>query len=430
MASTAIPTSVPSIEERFNQEMFSREARAESFACLLWLSVIILTYALFLIGGEMNSALGRNISLLVLITVPLFILIYMLIRGGQYRPVLAYLNTLLQLSVVSGAIYFDTQAYGTQYALSSMPPIAYGLVIIVTAFRLRPLMGIFAGAIAAAQFLTIYVFVSRDAPDMTAELLVEVPSLDWEVTIMKVVILLGLGAAGSFSAYSLRNELYNFIATAREELRLHQSLGRYVSQEVADALRQDDTFALKPRSAEVTVMFGDIRNFTRFANSSSPEEVAALVNNFFDNADSAISKHHGVLNKFLGDGFMAIFGLFDHEDDPRELATRAGFDILATTNERLSANKMGVGIALNHGDVIAGEIGSEGRCEFTVLGNTVNIAARLEGLNRKLHTDFLVTRDFYDMLPADLVNIRTLELHEIRGIKEPVELIELQSLKS
>lgn len=416
---------LPSIEERFQREMLSREARAEKFACILWISVILITYSFFLIETSFQAELRSSISRLVAFTVPGFCLIYLVIQFGRYHPLIAYLNSMLQLTVVSGAIYFDTEAYGAQYALSSMPPIAYGLVIIVTAFRLRPMMGIFAGTVAALQFLIIYTWVSRTAFDMSPELLVEIPSLGWEVTIMKVVVLIGLGVAGSFSAYSLRKELYNFISSARQEMRLHQSLGRYVSSQIADALREENENALATRKANVTVMFGDIRNFTQFSNSHSPEEVAKNLNSFFDKADAAIAEHGGILNKFLGDGFLAIFGLFGSQGDPRIDATLAAFKIIDSTTAPLSAKGMGVGIALNHGEVIAGEIGAQGRCEYTVIGNTVNISARLEGLNRKLQTQLLVTTEFYEALPQGFVRTRSHGEHNIRGIPNAIELIEL-----
>lgn len=405
--------------------MLSREARAEKFACILWVSVILITYSFFLFETTFQTELRNSISMLVGVTVPCFVLIYLFIRFWGYHPVVAYLNSMLQLTVVSGAIYFDTQAYGAQYALSSMPPIAYGLVIIVTAFRLRPFMGVFAGTVAAIQFVGIYAWVSRSAFDMTPELIEEIPSLGWEVTVMKVVVLIGLGIAGSFSAYSLRNELYNFIASARQEMRLHQSLGRYVSSQVADALREDNEDALATQKADVTVMFGDIRNFTQFSNSHTPAEVAKNLNDFFDRADAAIAEHGGVLNKFLGDGYLAIFGLFGTDGDPRIDATLAAFKIIEATNAPLSAKGMGVGIALNHGEVIAGEIGAQGRCEFTVIGNTVNVSARLEGLNRKLRTQLLVTTEFFDALPAGFVKPLSHGKHNIRGIPEAIELIEL-----
>lgn len=420
-------TRLPGIETQFRDELSVREERAERFTCVLWISVICLTYVFFLLETEFSERLRRDIGLLVAVTVPSFLLIYVSIKRLGYHPAFAYINTLLQLTVVSGAIYFDIQAYGTQYALSSMPPLAYGLVIIVTAFRLRPLVGIFAGVVAAAQFLLIYALASRPSGELTPELLSRIPSLDWEVTMMKAVVLIGLGVAGSFSAWSLRKELYNFIDRAGAEMRLHHSLGRYVSPEIADALRGGNDWLLEPHLTRVVIMFGDIRNFTRFSNSHSPEEVANLVNDFFDKADSAIRENGGVLNKFLGDGFMAIFGLEDEAGDAREGAVRAGLAILERNLARLEEKDLDLGIAINHGEVVAGEIGSAGRCEFTVLGNAVNIAARLEGMNRKLSTRCLVTRDFAEELPEGLVQIRSLGLHDIRGIADSIELVELRA---
>ncbi|MFK7863267.1 MAG: adenylate/guanylate cyclase domain-containing protein [Pseudohongiellaceae bacterium] len=420
---------VSELEKRFQKEMLSREARAEKFACVLWIVVIVITYSFFLLETSFQPALRSAISYLVFLTVPGFLLLYLYMQIRPYHPAVAYLNSILQLSVVSGAIYFDTQAYGAQYALSSMPPIAYGLVIIVTAFRLRPMMGLFAGGLAASQFLFIYAFISRAASDMTPQILEQIPSLDWEVTIMKAIVLIGIGSASSFSAFSLRRELHNFIASAQQEMRLHQGLGRYVSSDIADAIRESDSQVLATRKVEVTVMFGDIRNFTEFSNTRSPEEVARTLNNFFDKTEAAISAHGGVLNKFMGDGFLAIFGLFDTEANSRTSAVNAAFEILESTNETLLEKGLGAGMALNHGAVIAGEIGAKGRCEYTVIGNTVNISARLEGLNSQFQTKLLVTSEFYKALPVDMVETNFHGKHTIRGIAEPIELIELLALK-
>lgn len=125
---------------------------------------------------------------------------------------------------------------------------------------------------------------------------------------------------------------------------------------------------------------------------------------------------------------MAIFGLFDQTIDARVAATRAAFEIIRRTDSGLEAKNMGVGIAINYGEVIAGEIGSVGRCEYTVIGNTVNISARLEGLNRTLQTKLLVTQDFYAALPQNFVTVRSLGKHNIRGIPEAIELVELTAL--
>lgn len=421
--------SEPSIETRFHGEMLQREARAEKFACVLWVSVILITYILLILSETFSTELRTNISLLVAMTVPAFVAIYLFIHFVTYHPLLAYFNSFLQLTVVSGAIYVDTVAYGTQYAMSSMPPIAYGLVIIVTAFRLRPAMGIFAGTMAAAQFLALYAFVMRDASDMSAQLLADNPSLDWDVTYMKVVILIGLGAAGSFSAYSLRKELSNFMTSARQEVRLHYSLGRYLSSQVADALVAGEDGTIPTRKRNAAVMFCDIRNFTQFSNTHGPDHVATTLNAFFDLAATSVSDQSGVINKFLGDGFLAVFGLFESEEDPRVSATKAAFEIIESTSGLLAEHDLGVGISLNYGEVIAGEVGSEGRCEFTVIGNTVNVAARLEGLNRGLQTKLVVTKPFFESLPDYFVQGRSCGMHEIRGVAGQTEVIELTQLE-
>ena len=414
------------IRERFARELLSREIRAEKLSCLIWIGVILATYSAFWFGRETwQPELVRYISWLVAVTLPAFIAVYFTIKFGYFRPYLTFVNSFLQISLVSGAIYFDTLVYGAQYSLSSMPPLAYGLVIVVTAFRLRPAMGIFSGTLAAVQFLLLYSFMRQTDTGLDAITLAAIPSLGWNVMMMKLVVLLAMGLACSFSALRLRDELQNFLVSANNEMRLEQSLGRYVSSEVASRLVADKG-VIPTRATTAVVMFGDIRNFTQYSNHHSPDEVANFLNRFFDEVNHAVESHQGVLNKFLGDGFLAVFGLFDDADSAVERATRAALKILADTHQMLAIEGLGVGLALNRGEVVAGEIGSKGRCAYTVIGNTVNIAARLEAMNRQLGSNILVTEGFAAAVPNQLATPLDHGEFEIRGIQHPVRVIELQ----
>ena len=222
------------IRERFILEMANREEQAEKLACLIWIVVILLTYAFFLVSSSsLSPELVKYISILVALMLPAFIGVFLLIQFGRFHPVLTFVNSFLQISLVSGAIFFDALVYGTEYAMSSMPPLAYGLVIVVTAFRMRPAMGLFSGSLAALQFALLYAYMRYLDPQWNEALVTEIPSLSWSVTAMKLVILLAMGFACSFTAVRLRKELQNFLVSANTEMRLTQSLGRYVSEAVS-----------------------------------------------------------------------------------------------------------------------------------------------------------------------------------------------------
>ena len=173
------------IRERFALEMANREAQAEKLTCFIWIVVIVLTYGFFLISASAASQdLVWYISILVAVMLPAFVIVLLFIQFGRFHPALAFVNSFLQITLVSGAIYFDALVYGPIYAMSSMPPLAYGLVIVVTGFRMRPSMGIFSGLLAALQFVLLYTYMRYLDSNFTSGLITETPSLDWPVTLM------------------------------------------------------------------------------------------------------------------------------------------------------------------------------------------------------------------------------------------------------
>ena len=411
----------------FNDEMLAREARAEKFTCAIWIVVILSTYLLFITVLEgLSSELVRNITLLVAFMVPAFAGIYLLIEKGYYSGWIRYVNSFLQVSLVSGAIVFDIGAHGPQYALSSMPPMAYGLVLLVTAFRLRPLLGFFAGCVAALQFGAIYILMALPSEEMTPELLQRLPSLSWPVTAMKVCVLLALGGACSFGAYRVRRQLVGLVREGVRRTQLKNSFGRYVSPEV---VREVDSNGGKipTRRVSAVIMFGDVRGFTEFASDRDPIETVEVLNRVFETVADTVNAHGGVINKYLGDGFLAIFGVYGAEEDPYLGSIQAGFEILDETKKLLAPMGLELGVALNSGEVIAGEVGSSGRCEFTVIGTPVNVAARIEGFNRTLGTQFLVPVEFLDRLDRSHFEVKSQGRHTIRGVADEVELVELRA---
>ncbi len=411
----------------FNSELLKREATAEKFTCIVWIALIAATYSLFIFATSgVSPLLKRNITALVAVTIPAFSFILILIHKGFYASWLRYLNSFLQVSLVSAAIFFDIQAHGIQYAFSSMPPMAYGLVLIVTAFRLRPLMGIFAGIVAASEFGLIYAYFKGTSGELTPELLSQLPSLSWSVTGMKILVLVALGAACSFAAFRVRKQLILLIGEAVRQNQLKSTLGRYVSPEVAKEIIETNEGRIPTRMVQAVVMFGDVRGFTQFSSQRDPKEVVAVLNDVFETVSETVAGHGGTLNKFLGDGFLALFGIYGEDKSPHQTAVNVAFEILAETSKQLAPLGLQLGIAINAGDVIVGEIGSDGRCEFTAIGSPVNLAARIEAFNRTLGTQLLVPRSLTEELESKNLSLHSHGSHAIRGVSKEIELVELK----
>ncbi len=172
----------------------------------------------------------------------------------------------------------------------------------------------------------------------------------------------------------------------REEMR--ETFGRMVDPSVRDYLMAGSH--LEGELRDITVMFCDLAGFTGFSEKTSPAEVVGFLNRYFELAQNVVSAHGGIINKFIGDAFMAIFNA------PVPLEKHAEAAIAAAEEFRekyaaLAQEKPGIRLGLHSGEVLAGRIGSEQRQEYTVIGDTVNIAARIEALGKKVGENLLLS---------------------------------------
>lgn len=409
---------------QFELESFQhREANAEKVTCLVWLAVIALTYVLFFIGfrDSVTGGLFANITTLVLVMGPAFSFIAWLIHSGFYSPSIKYVNTFLQVTLVSAAVSFDGMSQGAAYALSSMPPMAYALVPMITAFRLQPWLGLFAGLVAAVEFVLIYLFILQpDAAQIEA-----IPSLGFEVTMMKAVVLFSLGVASALAARSLRNYFENYARSQKTRMRLEQNFGRFVSNTIVDQIENSAEGRVAARQQHAAIVFGDIRGFTTYSSKISSIEVTELLNAYFTIVCRIVEEEGGMVNKFLGDGYLAFFGLYSEDPRPCESAARAVLRIKRETDELLQPRGLRSGAAANWGEIVTGEVGSEGRCEFTGIGAAVNLASRLEGLNERLNTHFLASQDFIGQINSENFNVRFRGEQAVRGLEENIPLFEI-----
>src|SRR3954447_25708189 len=186
--------------------------------------------------------------------------------------------------------------------------------------------------------------------------------------------------AGSF------NEMMSGV---EEREKLRSAFGSYVDPEVARRVL-DEGELLEGDEVEVSVLFVDIRDFTPFAESASAAESVARLNEFFDLVVPILIKHGGHANKFVGDGVLGVFGAPDRLRDHADRALEAACQIAEAVEERFGG-RLQIGIGINSGPVIAGSIGGGGRLEFTVIGDPVNVAARVERATRETGDVVLLT---------------------------------------
>jgi adenylate cyclase len=224
---------------------------------------------------------------------------------------------------------------------------------------------------------------------------------------------------------SLIGEFNAMVQGLREKEKLRRTFGAHVGQKVAEHILARDP-GVGGIEQEITVMFVDIRSFTARSAHLSPTKAVGLLNEFLRvMVETVEGEHGGMINKFLGDGFMALFGIgsssLNHADD----AVAAGRSIQKTlerlNNERNSRGEDGIqiGIGINTGPAIVGSIGSPERMEFTVIGNTVNVASRIEALNKTLGTSLLVSKETREAMRKG-IELRELPPQSVKGVDQPV----------
>ena len=167
----------------------------------------------------------------------------------------------------------------------------------------------------------------------------------------------------------------------QERERLREAFGSYVAPDVAERVLREGTL-LEGEEVEVSIVFVDICDFTEFAERSSARETVAYLNDFFGLVVPILERHHGHANKFIGDGLLAVFGAPDQLPDHADSAVSAALEI-ADEVRHVYGGRLRIGIGVNSGPVVAGTIGGGGHVEFTVIGDTVNTAARVEAITRE-----------------------------------------------
>jgi adenylate cyclase len=215
-----------------------------------------------------------------------------------------------------------------------------------------------------------------------------------------------LGAlAGSFNRMQ---------AGLAERQRLQAAFGTYVDPTLAARLLEqgDDVFTGERR--EVTVMFVDVRDFTPFAEANTAEETVGRLNALFEIVVPAVVDAGGHVNKFLGDGALAVFGAPNDLADHADAAVNAAVLIQRLVAERFGG-ELRIGIGINTGVVIAGTIGGAGKLEFTLIGDTVNVAARVEQFTKTTGDAILITQQSVDALASPPVGLTNRGAHALKG---------------
>jgi len=214
-----------------------------------------------------------------------------------------------------------------------------------------------------------------------------------------------------------------------DEKRVKTTMARYMSKEVADQLLAEGESHLGGKSQKVSILFSDLRNFTRLSESLGPTDTVDMLNNYFSEMVDVIFRHSGILDKYIGDAIMALFGAPLSGLEDADNALRVANEMLTAVTQINDARALeridpiDIGIGIGTGTVIAGSIGSAKRMDYTVIGDRVNLAARLESANKFYGTHILVCEYTVADLKADTL-LREIDLIRVVGKDEAVAVFE------
>ncbi|MRG96294.1 adenylate/guanylate cyclase domain-containing protein [Polyangium spumosum] len=334
-----------------------------------------------------------------------------------------YIDTFVETSLPTLAIVYYMSIVEPFEALLLPPAFVYFVFILLSTLRLDPKLCVFSGIVAAAEYglLALLSGGATHASKTSASL-----------TSMahhggKALVLLASGVAAGFVARRLEKGFRRTLESLEDRSRILSVFGQHVSPAVVERLLAQKA-DVKSELREVCVMFLDVRNFTAFSERKSPEEVVGYLNALFDFMIESVNAHHGIVNKFLGDGFMAVFGAPLRGDNDCKNAVEAALEIVTklealVAEGAIPATRVGIGVA--SGKALIGNVGSSERKEYTVIGDVVNVASRVEGLNKELGSQILVTERVFEACALELPEATATAPLHVRGRKEPVRIFRL-----
>jgi adenylate cyclase len=328
-----------------------------------------------------------------------------------------YIGALIETSLPTVILFFQIRSMGASQALGFVVPLIYFIFVILSTLRLDFRLSTFTGFVAAAELLAVA--LTYDAATGDGD-----PLIYFHVVRSTIILMCGV-LAGAVGA-QLRRQFAASIAAATARDRVTNLFGQHVSPQVVERLMAEGTSAAGDLR-RVAVMFVDFRGFTAGARSRSPQDVVDRLDGAFAVLVEILDRHGGIVNKFLGDGFLALFGAPLAAADAAHRAVAAGREML-TAMDRINKGSswpLRIGIGIHFGEVVAGNIGSPRRKEYTVIGDTVNFASRLEALNKDFGSQLLISSAVREALGNDGGDAVALGEVEVRGYEQKVAVFQL-----
>jgi adenylate cyclase len=414
--------------------------QAEMAAERLLAQARMATSAILLLALLVSAALAEGISELeqqgIVIATAMICAFFMLgvvalilARPRLWRPWHAYAFVGADVTLMIAGLHYGLKVTHLSGAFAFTIPVtsAMPVLLAVGSLRFRPRVQVFATVLMAAG-IAIAVATAGLASGAGAAFVVPDGLFAVPQNILRLVMLILVGAVLAFSMARSRALL---IRSVRETTQ-RQTLRRFLPAEIADVMETDRFGELqRGRRLKAAIVFVDIRNSTALAETMDPARLSVLISSFRRRVTAAAQAHQGVIDKFIGDGALVIFGAPEPRADDAARALAFGRDLARRISrwdeKRGREEPVRIGIGAHVGEIFCGLIGDEERLEFTVLGDTVNIAARIEELTKEVGVPVLASREAVAEA-GELELWREIKRDTLRGRSEPVAVMELADL--
>lgn len=331
-------------------------------------------------------------------------------------------HTFIEITFPTLIMYLMVFKFGMLSFLDSPINSIYFIFIILSILHVDFKVSVFTGVLAALEYASIvhFGFLTVNPIDIYT------PVAPENSYYLRTISLVLSSAAAGFVAHELKNRIRTSFESKKAKDEIELLFDQQVSREVSKALIKDKGVT---KRLEATVMFLDIRNFTTFADSHTPDEVIDFQNKFLSPVIDIINVHQGVVFQILGDGVMACFGSPVENVLHADMAFQASLQIRRKVRE-LSDNNVipptRIGIGLHSGQIITGNIGNEQRKQFSISGSPVIVASRLEQLNKKFGTELLISQEVLSNINPGKAEISFVMEETLRGIGLPVKVFKVE----
>lgn len=341
----------------------------------------------------------------------------------HHRSVLGYLNVFSEITLLSGLFVFIVEYSGQPAILQAPASLTYFLFIILSTLRLDFRLSVFTGTLAALEYVAVSVYYSSESVNaLSGGFYNYLTGMQY---LGQGVLLLVSGVAAGFVADLIKKKILASWKNIRDKNEIIALFGQQISPQIADSILQNRDKLTGSRK-NVCVMFLDIRGFTPFVESHRPEEVVTYLNTLFHFMIDSVMEKDGAINQFLGDGFMATFGAPLSEGNISQKAVSASIDIIQKIRELNHSGEIPhtrIGIGLHYGEAIVGNIGSAVRKQYSITGNVVVMASRIEQLNKLWHTQLIISEEVYRELDEDIRSAFLLQQPvQLKGMNQPATL--------